>query len=259
MFSNKYNVYLNINIIKHYIYMEKVTVIIPTYNRFLYLMNTINSVKKQTYKNLEIIVVNDCSTQKDYYEYNWEENGIIIIHLEENSKKKFGFACPGGYQRNFGIDISTGKYIAFCDDDDIWFDKKIELQIEAMKRTGCKMSSTDGLIGDGIYNSNTIYNKYLSEYYFLTVKDIYTGKNSNLMDNGFPIIWGLNFLKIHNCMICSSVIIEKDIIDKTGKFIIDRTAEDYEYWLRALKYTDSVYVPDICFYYDASHGSGQNY
>ena len=44
--------------------MEKVSVIIPTFNRFKYLMNTIESVKKQTYNNLEIIVVNDKSTQK---------------------------------------------------------------------------------------------------------------------------------------------------------------------------------------------------
>jgi cellulose synthase/poly-beta-1,6-N-acetylglucosamine synthase-like glycosyltransferase len=69
--------------------MEKVTAIIPTFNRFKYLMNTIKSMKEQTYDNMEIIVVNDCSTEKEYYEYNWEENGIIIIHLEENSKKKF--------------------------------------------------------------------------------------------------------------------------------------------------------------------------
>ena len=53
--------------------MEKVSVIIPTFNRFKYLLNTIKSVREQTYKNLEIIVVNDCSTQKEYYEYNWEK------------------------------------------------------------------------------------------------------------------------------------------------------------------------------------------
>ena len=125
--------------------MEKVTVIIPTFNRFKYLMNTIQSVKEQTYKNIEIIVVNDCSTQKEYYEYNWQENGIIIIHLDENTKTKVGYACAG-YVRNKGIAISTGKYVAFCDDDDIWFPKKIELQINAMIETGCKMSSTDGFI-----------------------------------------------------------------------------------------------------------------
>ena len=53
-------------------------------------------------------------------------------------------------------------------------------------------------------------------------------------------------MKIHNCMICSSVIIHKDIIDLTGKFIVANTGEDYEYWLRALQHTNSVYVSDIC-------------
>ena len=66
--------------------MDLVSIIIPTYNRYQYLLNTINSIKIQTYKNIEIIVVNDCSTQRDYYDNNWED--IIFINLKENSKKK---------------------------------------------------------------------------------------------------------------------------------------------------------------------------
>jgi glycosyltransferase involved in cell wall biosynthesis len=46
--------------------MDKISIIIPTYNRFNYLLNTIKSIKKQTYSNIEIIVVNDKSTQKEY-------------------------------------------------------------------------------------------------------------------------------------------------------------------------------------------------
>ena len=60
--------------------MDKVSVIIPTYNRFIYLLNTIKSIKAQTDKNIEIIVVNDCSTQKEYYEYDYKD--VKIIHLE---------------------------------------------------------------------------------------------------------------------------------------------------------------------------------
>lgn len=93
------------------------------YNRFKYLLKTIESVKKQTYDNIEIIVINDKSTQKEYYNYDWNANNITIINLDENSKKKFGYACAG-YVRNKGIERSIGKYIAFCDDDDIWFPKK---------------------------------------------------------------------------------------------------------------------------------------
>jgi len=239
--------------------MDKVSVIIPTYNRFNFLLNTIKSVKEQTYQNIEIIVVNDKSTQKEYYNYDWNANNVIIIHLDQNSKEKFGFSCPGGYQRNFGIEKSSGKYIAFCDDDDIWFPNKIELQLKAMNETGCKMSSTDGLIGKGIFNPTKSYKKYNAKAYYKTLKNIYKSKGSNLLDNGFPKIWTLDFLKIHNCIICSSVILDKEIINKVGKFVIARTSEDYEYWLRALQHTDSVYVKDICFYYDNGHGDGLNY
>ena len=239
--------------------MEKVSIIIPTFNRFKYLMNTIKSVKNQTYSNIEIIVINDKSTQQEYYDYDWKSNNIIIIHLEQNSKQKFGFACPGGYQRNFGIEKSTGKYIAFCDDDDIWFSKKLELQINAMKKSGCKMSSTDGFIGDGCYIKNKRYLRYNADYYYKAIQNIYRLNNSNLLENGFPKIWTLSFLKINNCMICSSVILDKDIIDKVGKFIIAKENEDYEYWLRALKYTNSIYINEVCFYYDIGHGDGQNY
>ena len=70
--------------------MEKVSVIIPSFNRFKYLVNTIESVKKQTYTNLEIIVINDTSTQKEYYDYDWTANDITIIHLDKSSKNIFG-------------------------------------------------------------------------------------------------------------------------------------------------------------------------
>ena len=106
--------------------MSLVSIIIPSYNRFKYLFNTLESIKCQTYKNIEIIVINDGSTQKEYYDYDW--NGVNIIHLEKNSKEIFGYGCVG-YVRNKGIEIAKGKYIAFCDDDDIWFPNKLEIQI----------------------------------------------------------------------------------------------------------------------------------
>ena len=236
-----------------------VSVVIPTYNRFKYLLNTIESVKNQTHKNIEIIVVNDFSKEEKYYKYDWEKEGIKIINLPENSRKKFGFPCPGGYQRNFGIEIAKGDYIAFCDDDDIWFPKKIELQLRAMEETGCKMSSTDGLIGNGVYDKNKKYKKYNAEFFLETLCNIYKRRGIYL-EKGFPKIWNLKFLKIHNCMICSSVIISKDVIySEKQKFKIMKTADDYEYWRRILKHTDSVYLEEPCFYYDANHGAGQNY
>jgi len=239
--------------------MEKVSVIIPTYNRFKYLLNTIKSIKEQTYLNIEIIVVNDKSIEKEYYDYNWEGNKIKIIHLDKNSKDIFGYACAG-FVRNKGIEISSGKYIAFCDDDDIWFPNKIELQLKAIQKTGFKMSSTDGLIGKGTYNVNKSYKKYIAEQHFKKLQNIYKNKGSNLLENGFPSIWNLDFLKIHNCVICSSVLIEKTLLDKINNMrFLKNGKEDYDCWLRALQHTNSVYIKDICFYYDSGHGYGQNY
>ena len=237
--------------------MEKVSVIIPTYNRFKYLLNTIKSVKEQTYQNIELIVINDCSKEKEYYEYNWEENGINIIHLEKNTKQIFGYACAG-YVRNKGIEISTGNYIAFCDDDDIWFEKKIELQMDHIKKTGCQMSATDGLIGNGIYDKNKKYPIYNAEYYYTTIQEIYKNKGSNL-DNDFPYIWNLEFLKIHNCVIASSALVKKDILLKYNCINNEPngSGDDYRIWLKVLEYTDCVYVKEICFYYDNNHGDGQ--
>jgi glycosyltransferase involved in cell wall biosynthesis len=236
--------------------MECVSVIVPTFNRFKFLLNTIQSIKSQTYSNIEIIVVNDCSTENEYYEYNWE--GINIIHLDKRSKDIFGFGCAA-YVRNKGIEKSKGKYIAFCDDDDIWFPSKIELQLNAMKITRCKMSSTDGLYGNGVYDSNKSYKKYNAEHYFSTLKNIYKNKNSNILDNGFPKIWTKQYLSIHNCIICSSVLIEKEILDRIDNIKCINSGEDYDCWLKALQHTNSVYVEDICFYYDDEHGYGQNY
>lgn len=237
--------------------MVLVSAIIPSYNRFKYLLNTIESIKSQTYSNIEIIVVNDGSRQKEYYDHDWGD--VNVIHLPQNSKEIYGYACAA-CARNKGIEISSGKYIAFCDDDDIWFPKKIECQLHHMETTGCKMSSTDGLIGNGIYDSNKRYSKYLAEHFLETVKRIHKTKGSNLLDDEFPYIWTKNFLRMHNSVITSSVLIKKEILDKINNFKnICAPREDYDCWLRALEHTDSVYIKDVCFYYDNRHGDGKNY
>ena len=238
--------------------MDKVSVIIPTYNRFKYVLNSINSVRNQTYKNIEIIVINDCSTQNEYYNYDFGID-VKIIHLQENSKNKFGYGCAG-YVRNEGIKISTGKYIAFLDDDDIWLPNKIELQINAMNETGCKMACSDSFCGNGIYNENTNYLKMMTEKYLGLFKETYRIEGNDMLKNGYPKVWNKELITVRNLCIASSVIMEKSILDIINNMNCLRNGrEDYDCWLRALQHTDSIYVNDICFYYDNGHGDGQNY
>ena len=73
----------------------------------------------------------------------------------------FGHASAG-YVRTIGMKEAKGEYIAFLDDDDIWFPTKLEKQISAMDRTNCGMSSTEGLIGkkNERYNENKRYKRY---------------------------------------------------------------------------------------------------
>ena len=150
------------------------------------------------------------------------------------------------------------------DDDDIWLPNKLEIQIKAMKDKGFMMSCTDGLIGKGIFNGNEkSYKKYNAEHYFDTLINIYKEKGKGDLlsfEQGFPTVWDFNFLNVHNCCICSSVVVEKKLLDKIQNFrLLKNGQEDYDCWLRCLQNTKCLYLTDICFYYDLHHGDGQNY
>lgn len=106
-----------------------VSVVIPVYNAESTIVGTIDSVLNQTYKNLEIILVDDGSKDNsnkimaDYIE-NHKDANIKLI-----TKKNGGVSSA----RNAGIDNSTGDYIAFLDSDDQWVPTKTELQLSVMQ------------------------------------------------------------------------------------------------------------------------------
>lgn len=101
----------------------KVSVIIPTYNRGNLISNSIKSVLNQTYKYLEVIVVDDGSTDNTKEEINKiEDERVRYIKLKQNS--------GGSNARNIGMINATGKYISFQDSDDIYYPNKIETQVK---------------------------------------------------------------------------------------------------------------------------------
>lgn len=103
--------------------MSKVSVIIPVYNRAKSIRDAVESALNQTYKDLEIIVVDDGSTD------GTEDS---IRDYIETSKIKYIFQENGGpgAARNAGINASKGEYIAFLDSDDLWLPEKITIQME---------------------------------------------------------------------------------------------------------------------------------
>ncbi len=235
---------------------DLVSVIIPTFNRFEYLQDAIRSVKSQQYDNLEIIVINDGSDQKEYYEEKFPDD-IKIINLKENQKKINGFSSDS--IRNIGVKEAQGKYLAFLDDDDIWMKGKLEIQIEKMKDTNCKISSTDGFFGNGRFNESVNYELYNKEKFYKKIKKKY--KRTKYFKKGdFPEIWDKDFIEIHNCIILSSVIVEKDLFNLYGGFNgLKNGISDYDCWKGLLTLTNLSYVDEPLFYYDGNHGDGRNY
>lgn len=238
----------------------KVSVVIPSYNRYTYLINAIESVESQTYKNIEIIVVNDGSTDQRYFDPELERRAKVI-HIDRNNTPNWGGSRPA--VRNYGIEISTGKYVAFLDDDDIWLQNKLKIQIEALEQSEYKMSSTEGLYGEGVYDLNTEYPLYNKVRWFKYLKRKYKGTNyikgGRFKQKSFPEIWDYNFIKIHNCIALSSVVVEKDIFLKLGGFRGLPRLSDYDCWLGLLQLTSSVYIDKPLFYYDNNHGDGRLY
>ena len=111
-----------------------ITVVVPVYNVENYLEECIKSIINQTYKNLEIILVDDGSTDnsgKICDEYKKEDNRIKVIH-----KKNGGLSDA----RNTGIDNSNGKYITFIDSDDIIKEDYIEYLYNLIKKYNTQVS-----------------------------------------------------------------------------------------------------------------------
>ena len=182
-----------------------VSVIIPTHNRSQKITNTINSILEQTYKNLELIIVSNGSTDNtaEIIKAIQQKDARVVFREQENSG---GPSSP----RNHGMKIAKGKYIAFCDDDDIWLPEKLELQISAMEKNFDVALS---------YTDMTRFDEK-GEYYINNGRDVVANLDSLLYKNVVPI---------------SSVVIRKNILQEIKDFnesVAVGPAEDYDLILR---------------------------
>jgi teichuronic acid biosynthesis glycosyltransferase TuaG len=107
--------------------MSKVSVIVTTSNRKDYLRETINSILDQTYQNFELIVVDNYSNY-DFLAFIASFKNDKIVAFQNHDDRIIAV------NRNFGIEHTTGELIAFCDDDDIWHKRKLELQVKYLQQ-----------------------------------------------------------------------------------------------------------------------------
>lgn len=104
----------------------QVSVIIPTYKRNRQLVRAVERVQNQSYRNLEIIVVND-APGNELPEKIIQNSEIKTINHDENN--------GGAAAWNTGLDMAKGKYVAFLDDDDLFNTEKIEKQVRKMEKS----------------------------------------------------------------------------------------------------------------------------
>ena len=105
-----------------------VSIVMPAYNCEDYIAESVESILSQTYKNWELIIVDDCSSDRTSdiaIKYTLQDKRIRFVSMDRNS----GPAVV----RNKAIEESRGQYIAFLDSDDLWIPGKLEIQIKMMK------------------------------------------------------------------------------------------------------------------------------
>ena len=181
----------------------KVSIIIPLYNSEKYIKDAIDSCINQTYKNLEIIVVDDGSTDdsKDVIE-DYIKNNKIRYFYQSNKERSAA--------RNVGLDIATGDYINFLDSDDLLKNTKIEKQVQFLERnkkyfaTYSAVDYFDNATGRHIstsgfdYKSESIVDELVLGN-FIPIQSVLFKKNSIRFDDAVNVAedWGY-FLNMFN-------------------------------------------------------------
>lgn len=221
-----------------------VSIIIPTYNRYEFLLHSIQSCLNQTYKNIEIIVVNDCSTDERYYTNIIEQfEKTKVIHLPVNMKTKYNITASQGMTRQEGVNIAKGEWIAFLDDDDFFIPDKIELQLNYMYNNNCLFSCSNMYnINHNSVNINKLDFNIINEYFENRI---------------IPNILTLNIINNDNLICNSTVLLHYSIVKKVG-FFKPIIYEDWDYWKRALIYSNCYYIDIPLVYYTKNVENKEN-
>ena len=197
--------------------MDLVSIITPSYNCSKFVVDTIEAIRAQTYTNWELLISDDCSSDNSVQvieEYARKDSRIKLFKLEKN------VGAAGA--RNNSIREAKGRYIAFCDSDDLWYPEKLEKQINFMKEnnyaftiTNYELMSEEG----GELNKFVTMPKSLSYSQYM--------RNTKIG--------------------CLTVVIDRDIVgDFEMPCVHIKTAEDMATWLSILKRGYKVFALQEC-------------
>lgn len=189
---------------------DLVSIIMPAYNAANYIEESISSVRLQTHKNWELIIVDDGSTDDTAFKIKYFQ--IIderIKYLYQKNKKQAA-------ARNLGISKAKGEWIAFLDADDLWLSEKLELQLSVAANSIADLIFTQGyyLKGDGILEP------------YDSLKGTFNGKNL------YSLLYKHNHIAILSVLLRRRVAISVAIFDERPEM---QGCEDWDYWLQLTK------------------------
>ncbi len=196
---------------------ELISVIICTYNRVGLLGRSIQSVLSQTYTNLELLIIDDCSA---------DDTGEFVKKISDEriryyrNEKNMGIAAS----RNRGASLAKGEYLAFQDDDDEWKPEKLARLMEVWK----KEAEAGGETETG-KEAAVIYHEMQEQ-----------GKNTFIPSRDIPPEWKSKDIFRHMLLYpmigATASLIRKSCLDELGGFNAElKSIEDYEFYLRVAK------------------------
>jgi glycosyltransferase involved in cell wall biosynthesis len=208
-----------------------VSIILPTFNRPLYLAQALSSVVRQRYDNLQIIVVNDGGCDVSSIVKSFDDPRIVFINRRENRGKAFSL--------NEALAMAKGKYIAYLDDDDIYYTHHIETLVDTLEnRSECGVAYTD------LYKS---YCRITTDGGRIVLSKVVE------VSRDFDRFVMLYF----NHVLHVSCLHRRDLLDKTGPYNEGlNILIDWDMTRRLAFFTDFCHIPDITGEY--YHPEGEN-
>jgi glycosyltransferase involved in cell wall biosynthesis len=218
-----------------------VSIVVPTYNRAYCLAKTIESALAQTYQNLEILIIDDGSTD--------ETSELIAREYAAETRIRYSYQTNAGVSaaRNHGFNLANGEYIALLDSDDLWQPWKLELQVailEQSKEIGMIWTEMSAVNPEGELISSkylrTMYSAYqwypeldqLFEHSYPISKfaSQFPGQNVYVGDIFSQMIMG-------NLVHTSTVLLRRNRLEKVHEFREDFrfAGEDYDFHLRTCR------------------------
>jgi GT2 family glycosyltransferase len=232
-----------------------VSVVIPTYNRAAAVLEAIDSVLAQSVTDLEVLVVDDGSTDGT--------GDLVAARFANEPRVCYRYQPNAGVTsaRNAGLDLATGSHVAFLDSDDTWQPWHLGLMLAALDReptAGMIWTETDFVDAGGTITSTSALSALLSAYAYFSRDDLFSA-SSPLAELGTDIPIGYADHRLYvgdvfspmlmgNLVLTSTVVMRRERLEVVGRFDERlRVGEDYEFFLRACRAGPVAFadIPDV--------------